>query len=138
MVKSQTINISTSGICDVQNITDRIQSFVNQIGVSEGLACIAVVGSTAGVTAIEYEPNLVKDFKELMEKLVPQNLKTKHGDTWGDDNGFSHLRASLIGPSISIPIKNSQLQLGTWQQIVLCDFDNRPREREVVIQVVGE
>ena len=138
MVKQKTISIKTQGICDVQNVTDEIQLFIGQSGIKEGIVCVSVVGSTAGITAIEYEPNLVKDFQALMEKMIPKDLKTKHGDTWGDDNGFSHLRASLIGPALSLPVNKGQMQLGSWQQIVLCDFDNRPRQREVIIQLVGE
>ena len=95
-------------------------------------------GSTAALTTVEYEPGLIKDLKELAEKIVPSNRRYHHDDRWGDDNGFSHLRASLFGPSLAIPIEQGQLSLGTWQQIVLLDFDNRPRTREITVQFMGE
>lgn len=138
MTFSKSFKLSTKGFCDVQDITSQVEGIVKDSGVKDGLVCVIVTGSTAGITTLEYEPNLVEDFCELMEKLVPKNLETRHGKTWGDDNGFSHLRSALIGTSITVPIKKSALVLGTWQQIVLCDFDNRAREREVVVQVIGD
>ena len=137
MAFSKIINIKTKGFCDIINVTDKVQKIVQESRVNNGLVCVFVKGSTVGATTMEYEPNLVKDFCELMEKIIPQNQPTHHGDTWGDDNGFSHLRASLIGSSVCVPIKDSKLELGTWQQIVVCDFDNRSREREVFIQILS-
>jgi secondary thiamine-phosphate synthase enzyme len=102
------------------------------------LAALFVSGSTAAVTTIENEPGLVQDLKEFVERLIPSGKKYHHDDRWGDDNGFSHLRASLFGPSLQVPIDNGRLLLGTWQQIVLVDFDNRPRTREIVVQIMGE
>ena len=94
--------------------------------------------STASLTTIEYEPGLIRDLKDLLERLIPSNKRYHHDERWGDDNGFSHLRASLLGPSLQVPIEAGQLLLGTWQQIVLLDFDNRPRTREILIQMIGE
>ena len=154
MPHNDTIHLSTKGFCDVINITDQVEKMVKKSDVKDGLACIFVTGSTAGVTTIEYEPGVVKDFQELMEKLVPQDREYHHNERWGDarpqrldyarrsdggrGNGFSHVRASLIGGSFTVPVVNGQLTLGAWQQIVIVDFDNRERDREVVVQVVGE
>jgi secondary thiamine-phosphate synthase enzyme len=135
---SESISLSTKGHSDIRDITDRVQNIVQKSGVQNGLACVFVVGSTASVSTIEYEPALVEDMKEFLEKLVPSSLKTRHGNTWGDDNGFSHLRATLMGPGITIPIAEGSLVLGTWQQIVVIDHDNRPRSREIHVQIIGE
>jgi secondary thiamine-phosphate synthase enzyme len=102
------------------------------------VAIVFVSGSTAALMTIEFESGLVRDLKELVEKLVPSDRRYHHDDRWGDDNGFSHLRASLFGPSLALPIENRRPLLGTWQQVVLVDFDNRPRTREIVIQFIGE
>ena len=136
MTFSKTLNLKTKGFCDIINVTDKVQKIISESKVKDGLVCVFVKGSTCGVTQLEYEPNLVKDFQDLMEKIVPQDLPTQHGNTWGDDNGFSHLRASLIGPSVCMPIKAGNIVLGTWQQIVVCDFDNRSREREVFVKII--
>jgi secondary thiamine-phosphate synthase enzyme len=97
-----------------------------------------VSGSTAALTTIEYEAGLIQDLKELVERLIPSDRRYHHDDRWGDDNGFSHLRAALFGPSIAIPIENRRASLGTWQQVILLDFDNRPRTREIILQLIGE
>jgi secondary thiamine-phosphate synthase enzyme len=128
----------TQGFCDIIDITPKVQQQVETEKIQNGLATLFVPGSTAGLTTIEYEPGLVKDLKEVLERLIPSNQRYHHDDRWGDDNGFSHLRASLFGPSLQIPIENGRLLLGTWQQIVLIDFDNRQRTREVLIQFMGE
>ena len=128
----------TQGFCDIIDITAKVQERIRQEKVHNGLATLFVSGSTAALTTIEYEPGLVKDLKEILEKLIPSDKKYHHDDRWGDDNGFSHLRASLFGPSVQIPIESGQLLLGTWQQIVLLDFDNRPRTREILLQIMGE
>ncbi|MBL7141623.1 YjbQ family protein [Patescibacteria group bacterium] len=130
--------LSTKGFSDVINITDQIEKALNKAKIKQGICLVFVQGSTAGITAIEYEPNLIKDWQEFIEKLIPQNKKYHHDATWGDDNGFSHIRASLIGPSISLSIDNNKLVLGTWQQIVVCDFDNRARQRKITIKIIGE
>ena len=128
----------TQGHCDIINITAKVQEQLEREKVRRGLATLFVSGSTASLTTIEYESGVLKDLKELLEKLIPSNRRYHHDDHWGDDNGFSHLRASLLGPSLQIPIEDGRLLLGTWQQIVLLDFDNRPRTREIVVQIMGE
>src|SRR5574341_2047940 len=128
----------TQGFCDIIDITAKVQEQVKKEKVQKGLATLFVSGSTAALTTIECEPGLVQDLKELVEKIIPSGKKYHHDDRWGDDNGFSHLRASLFGPSLQIPIEAGRLLLGTWQQIVLVDFDNRPRTREIVLQLIGE
>jgi len=128
--------IKTKGHNDVIDITDNVVEIVSQSKIKDGLALIFVVGSTAGLTTIEYEPNLVKDLKDFFEKILPENAHYAHDSTWGDANGYAHIRASLLKPNLSVPIENGQLVLGTWQQIVLVDFDNRPRERKIVVKIV--
>jgi secondary thiamine-phosphate synthase enzyme len=128
----------TQGHCDIIDITPKVQEQLQRQKVRRGLATLFVSGSTASLTTIEYESGVLEDLKELLEKLIPSNRKYRHDDRWGDDNGYSHLRASLLGPSLQIPIDGGRLLLGTWQQIVLLDFDNRPRTREIVLQIMGE
>ena len=136
-VHGEKITISTKGFSDIRDITDQVQRVVAKAGVKEGLATVFVIGSTASVSTIEHEPALVEDFRDHLEQLASQKEKTRHGETWGDDNGFSHIRATLMGPGITVPVTGSNLVLGTWQQIVLIDHDNRPRHREVFVQVIG-
>lgn len=138
MVCHDTIYLSTKGFCDVHDVTGRVEDIIGESGVKDGLVCISVVGSTLGVTILEYEPNLVADLSDFFEKILPHDMQTRHGDTWGDDNGFSHLRASLTGPSVTLPVKDGKVVRGTWQQLVVVDFDNRPRKRDVLVMVVGE
>ena len=138
MVHGEEITLSAKGHSDVIDITERVAKIVRASGVREGLVAVHVTGSTASITTIECEPALVADFRDLLERLAPSGKPTRHGDTWGDDNGFSHLRASLMGPGITVPVRAGRLVLGTWQQIVLVDHDNRPRERQAFVQVVGE
>lgn len=128
----------TQGFCDIINITPKVQDQVERERFQRGLVSLFVSGSTAAITTIEYEPGLIQDLKEFLEKMIPSNKKYHHDDRWGDDNGFSHLRASILGPSLQVPMVAGKLQLGTWQQIVLLDFDNRPRRREILIQMMGE
>ncbi len=128
----------TQGFCDIINITTKVQDQVKREKIRRGLVCLFVSGSTASLTTIEYEPGLIRDLKDFLERLIPSNKRYHHDERWGDNNGFSHLRASLLGPSLQIPIEAGQLLLGTWQQIVLLDFDNRPRTREILIQMIGE
>jgi secondary thiamine-phosphate synthase enzyme len=128
----------TQGFCDIIDITPKVQQEVSNEKIARGLVSLFVSGSTASLTTVEYEPGLIKDLKEFFEKIIPSNRRYHHDDRWGDDNGFSHLRASLLGPSLQIPIDDGHLLLGTWQQIILLDFDNRPRTREIVLQVCGE
>ncbi len=138
MTYSEKIKISTKGFCDLVDITKQAADIVFGSGIQQGIVTIFVSGSTAGVTTIEYESGAIKDFQEMMERLVPQNQDYHHNAKWGDGNGFSHIRASLIGSSLTVPVDNKQMALGTWQQIAVVDFDNRSRQREVIVQVVGE
>ncbi len=137
-VHTKRLTEKTQGHCDIIDITAKVQEQVQKEKIKRGLATLFVPGSTAALTTIEVEPGLVQDLKELLEKLIPSNKKYHHDDRWGDDNGFSHLRASLFGPSLQVPIDSGRLLLGTWQQIILVDFDNRPRTREVMVQIMGE
>ncbi len=137
-IKSKTLIEKTSGFCDIVDITGKIQEQIDNEKIQRGLVTIFVSGSTAALTTIENEPGLIDDLKEFVEKLIPSGRKYHHDDRWGDDNGFSHLRASLFGPPLAIPIENGRPLLGTWQQVVLLDFDNRPRTRELVVHLIGE
>jgi len=133
MTYTDKIILSTRGFYDIINITGEVEKIVKKSKIKEGLVNVFVKGSTAAITTIEYEPNLVRDMKELIEKLIPQNKSYHH-----IGNGFSHLRASLFSASLSIPLTKGKLELGTWQQIVLVDFDNRARQREVMVKIIGE
>jgi len=138
MIYGDKIVLQTRGFSDTQDITDRVQEIVNQSACQQGIVTVSAIGSTASVTTIEYEPALVQDMKDLLEKFASRQMHSHHSQTWGDDNGFSHLRASFMGPSLTIPFDSGRLVLGTWQQIVVIDNDNRPRQRQVFVQVVGE
>ena len=132
------ITEKTAGFCDVIDITAKVRQHLETEKIQNGLATLFVSGSTAALTTIEHEPGLIEDLKEFVEKFIPSDRRYHHDDRWGDDNGFSHLRASLFGPSLAIPIEQGRLCLGTWQQIVLLDFDNRARTREIIVQLMGE
>ena len=138
MITGRTITLPTSGFSDIHDLTAAVSETVSEAGVSEGIANVFAVGSTASITTIEFEPALVADMTEALEQLWPKEMPTRHGDTWGDDNGFSHLRASFMGPGITVPIHEGELVLGTWQQIVVVDHDNNPRQRRIFVQVIGE
>ncbi len=139
MVKTQELNIKTKGNCDVINITDQVAAAVTRSGLTAGTVTVFNVGSTAGITTTEYEPGLADyDLKAAFEKIAPENARYEHEETWHDDNGHAHVRASLLGPSLSVPVIESQLTLGTWQQIILIDFDTRARTRTVICQMVGD
>jgi secondary thiamine-phosphate synthase enzyme len=138
MTSSHSHKVHTRGQGDVQDVTAAVQGAVAQSPIGNGLATVFVVGSTAGVTTIEFEPGVVADLDRAFEQLAPRAAEYKHHLRWGDDNGSSHVRAGLLGPSLTIPVRDGSLTLGTWQQIVLVEFDTRPRTREVVIQVLGE
>ena len=137
-VIEESISFSTQGNDDMVDITSHIERKIKASGLSHGIASIFAPGATGGVTTIEYEPGLVKDFKKFMQKLAPQNEHHEHDKTWGDGNGHSHLRASLLGPGITVPFGAGRLQLGTWQQIVFIDFDTRPRKRTLILKIIGE
>ncbi|MBN2185934.1 MAG: YjbQ family protein [Dehalococcoidia bacterium] len=125
------------GICII-DVTSQVAKEVAQSGVSNGTATLFITGSTAGVTTIEHEHGLLGDFKDMWDRVIPQNIPYEHNKAWGDGNGHSHVRASMLGASLTIPFVNNRLTLGTWQQIVLIDFDNRSRSREMVLQIMGE
>lgn len=137
-VYGKEIQFTSTGHSDMENITHEVQKTIMEANIKEGLVNVSVIGSTASVTTIEFEPALIEDMKEFLENLVSEKNPTRHGDTWGDDNGFSHLRASLMGPGITIPVHRGIPVLGTWQQIVVIDHDNRSRPRRIFIQVMGE
>jgi secondary thiamine-phosphate synthase enzyme len=138
MVHSATFDVSTQGFCDVIDVTPQVTTIVEKSGIRNGIVCIANPGSTAGITTIEFEPGAIADLKAALDKLAPANAHYRHNDTWGDGNGFAHLRSALVGTSQSFPVRDGAIALGTWQQTVLLDFDNRPRRRKLVVTVVGE
>ena len=138
MVATDTIALNTKGFTDVIDITGRVTKIVVQSGIQNGLATIFCSGSTGGITTIEFEPGVINDLKKAIEKIVPSNISYEHDKRWGDGNGFSHVRAALMKPSLTIPVVKGKLALGTWQQIVFMDFDNRERDRKVVVQIIGE
>ncbi len=137
-VVTDDIKFRTKGNCDVIDITSQVVNIVGQSGVNNGTVTLFVAGSTAGITTIEYEPRLVGDFRDMWDRVIPQSIPYEHNKTWGDGNGHSHVRASVLGASLAIPFVNKKLTLGTWQQIVVIDFDNRARARELVLQIMGE
>ena len=135
---NHTVELKTKGSGDLINITDRVSGLLQKSQLKKGNITVFNIGSTAAITTFEFEPGMIKDMEELYEKIVPSSQHYHHDDTWGDANGFSHLRAALQGPSLTIPFEKGALMLGTWQQIVLAEFDNRPRQRRVVVQIIGE
>ena len=130
--------IATRGQGDAHDITDLVSAAIGASKIAAGIATIFVVGSTAALTTIEFEPGAIADLNRLFEEIAPRRGEYRHHLRWGDDNGSSHVRAALLGPSLTIPFADTQLIVGTWQQIMLLEFDTRPRRREVVIQIVGE
>ena len=137
-VKTSTIQVKSGPDMDIIDITEHVQRLVRESGLKSGTATVFVPGSTASVTTTEFEPNLNRDLKDAAERLVPSDIKYQHHKTWGDENGKSHIRASLFGPGLSVPFVSGKLCLGTWQQVVVLDFDVPSRSREVVIQIIGE
>ena len=135
---NEIIRLDTKGNGDLLNITQELSRCLESSNLKEGNLTVFVIGSTAAITTFEYEPGLIEDMQALYEKLVPENKHYQHDETWGDANGFSHLRSALQGPALTIPFKDAKLFLGTWQQVVLAEFDKRPRHREIVIQIMGE
>jgi secondary thiamine-phosphate synthase enzyme len=138
MIVTSSISFQTGGDCDIIDITSQVAGQVAESGISNGTVTIFVPGSTAGVTTIEYESGLVTDLQQMWERIVPRNIPYNHDRRWGDGNGHSHVRASMLGPSLVVPFTDGRLTLGTWQQIIMVDFDNRPRSRQVVLQIMGE
>ena len=137
-IVTEKYSINTKGNCDIINITEEVRKLISKSKLSTGNATIFVVGSTASISTIEYEPGLQKDMPQMLEKLIPSGQKYYHNDTWGDHNGHAHLRSTLFGCSQTIPFLKGELLLGTWQQIILLDFDDRPRTRKVIVQLIGE
>ena len=138
MTHSETISLSTKGFSDLIDITNSVASIIDRSQIKNGLVTVMCPGSTGSVTTIEYEPGVLKDFQKAIEKIIPSNIPYDHDRRWGDGNGFSHVRAALVKPSLTIPVIKGRLTLGTWQQIVFIDFDNRKRERNLIVQVMGE
>ena len=137
-VLTKRIQIKSKGETDIIDITDKTSQAIKESKIKDGLVTVFVSGSTAAVTTIEYEPGLRYDFPEMLSRVAPKDIEYKHDNTWHDGNGHSHVRASLIGPSLTIPIVEGNMSLGTWQQIVLLEMDTRPRDRNLILQLIGE
>jgi secondary thiamine-phosphate synthase enzyme len=138
MVITEKISLQTKGNCDITDITPQVEQHLAEAEVNNGTVTLFVAGSTAGVSTIEFEPGVLSDFQSMWERNVPTTIPYNHDRRWGDGNGYSHVRASLLGASLVVPFNNKRLTLGTWQQIILVDFDNRPRSRQVILQIMGE
>ena len=138
MIIQKKIPLSTNGFNHIIDITPTLQNYIDSSELKDGNILVFVPGSTGGLTTIEYEPGLLQDIPEMLEKIAPIKGRYHHDDTWHDGNGYAHLRSALIGPSITIPFEKSRMQLGTWQQVVFIDFDNRPRQRQLHVQIYGE
>ena len=137
-VETNEIALQSKGNCNIIDITPEVAKHVEKSGVDNGIVTLFVVGSTAGITTIEYEPNLLSDFNDMWDRVIPQDITYEHNKTWGDGNGHSHVRASTLGASLTVPFVNKRLTLGTWQQIIFVDFDNHPRSRKIAVQILGE
>jgi secondary thiamine-phosphate synthase enzyme len=137
-VITKTIEINSNGENDMVDITDQTLKAILESKLENGIVTIFVSGSTAAVTTIEYEPGLRSDFPMMLNRIIPKDIEYKHDETWHDANGHSHVRASLIGPSLTVPFKDRNLILGTWQQIVFCELDTRSRKRRIILQIIGE
>ena len=138
MVVSKRIGLQTKGHCDIIDITTEVEQQLAETGIRNGTVTLFVSGSTAGISTIEFESGLLSDFQSMWERNIPKDIPYNHDRRWGDGNGYSHIRASLLGASLVIPFDDKKLALGTWQQIVLVDFDNRPRSRQIILQIMGE
>lgn len=138
MIETKTITLRTKSGTDIIDITNEVSEAVKKSKINSGAVSVFVTGSTASISTLEYEPNLIKDVKRALEKIAPENGDYEHHKTWGDDNGSAHVRACLVKPGITIPFNDKKLLLGTWQQIVLLDFDTRNRERKIVLQIMGD
>jgi len=137
-VVQKEIQLSTRGHCDVRDITADVERIVAESRIQTGIVNISGVGSTLGITTLEFEPGCVADLQRTLDQIAPANTDYAHNARWGDENGFAHLRSALMGTAKSFPIAGGRVAIGTWQQIVLCDFDDRPRKRQVMVTVVGE
>lgn len=138
MVITKNIGLQSQGNCDIIDITPEVQQQLSQTNLKDGTVTLFISGSTAGITTIEFEPGLIADFKEMWERNAPRDLTYEHNRAWGDGNGHSHVRASVLGASLVVPFNDRRLALGTWQQIVVVDFDNRARARQIMVQIMGE
>lgn len=138
MITTGSISFQTKGDCDIIDITSQVAGQVAESGINSGTVTVFVPGSTAGLTTIEYESGLVADLKKMWQRVVPRDIPYDHDRRWGDGNGHSHVRASMLGSSLVVPFSEHRLTLGTWQQIIFVDFDNRPRSRQVILQIMGE
>jgi secondary thiamine-phosphate synthase enzyme len=138
MVITRQIELGTQGNCDVRDVTRTVANHVQESGLESGIVTVFCPGSTGGLTTIEYEDGVVFDLSRVLDEITPPDRPYRHHLRWGDDNGHSHIRAALIGPSLTIPFVNRRLTLGTWQQIVFCDFDTRARTRKLIVQIIGE
>ena len=138
LVFQRSFRVKTQGNCQVIDVTSEVNRIVETSGIRQGIVNVAGKGSTLGITTIEYEPGAVADLQRALEQIAPSNDDYAHNARWGDHNGFAHLRSALVGTARSYPVQDGTVELGTWQQIILCDFDDRPREREVTVTVVGE
>ena len=136
-VQAVRCSVTTRGNGEVLDVTGEVAEAVRGSGIANGIATVFVTGSTAAFTTLEFEPGLVHDLNAAFERLYPREMEYRHHERWGDDNGHSHVRASMLGPSLVVPVSGGELALGTWQQIVLVDFDTRPRAREFLVQVMG-
>ncbi len=138
MVYTGTIRLSTKGHSDMHDITPQVMDIVRESGLRDGIVTVFCPSSTSGVTTIEFESGALADLKRLFDEIAPEDREYRHNLRWGDGNGYAHVRAALLGPSLTVPLREGRLLLGTWQQITFIDFDNRPRRREIIVQVVGE
>ncbi|MDG5767556.1 secondary thiamine-phosphate synthase enzyme YjbQ [Balneolales bacterium ANBcel1] len=136
-IQTHDIHFNTKGFSDIHDLTQKVAVILQESGIDEGFCHIFAVGSTASISTMEFEPALVRDIKEKLEDFASEKMHSHHSQTWGDDNGFSHIRSTFMGPGITVPVRDGRCILGTWQQIILLDHDNRPRDRHVVVQVVG-
>jgi len=137
-VKTESLSLNTRGNADIQDITDQITNAVSKSGLTSGIATIFCPSSTSALTTIEFEGGALSDLRRLFDEIIPVNFEYAHNERWHDGNGHSHVRAALLGPSITIPFVSGQLTLGTWQQVIYVDFDNRPRQRKLIVQLIGE
>jgi secondary thiamine-phosphate synthase enzyme len=134
---SSVIHIKTTSDTDIINISPQVEDIVSRHNILNGIVLLFIAGSTAALTTIEYERGVINDLRRAIERMAPQGITYEHDIRWGDGNGYAHVRAALLGPSLAIPLRNGELLLGKWQQVVLCDFDNRPRIREINVQLQG-
>jgi secondary thiamine-phosphate synthase enzyme len=138
LIVTEHVDFQTKGNAEITDLTSKVASALERSDLESGVVVIFASGATGAVTTIEYEPGLVEDMKDALERIAPKEIEYAHNQRWGDGNGHSHIRASVIGPSLTVPFSEGKLMLGTWQQIVFLDMDNRPRYRRVVVQIMGE